>query len=78
MTVRPDVARAVRVARAQRDWTQQQLADASGVSRQTIHRIESEVVEVGIDTLGQIAGACGVTIQVLLDLGAEPVEAAAR
>lgn len=31
----------LRVARAERRMTQQQLADAVGVSRQTIHAIES-------------------------------------
>lgn len=31
----------LRVLRAEREWTQQDLADRVGVSRQTIHSIES-------------------------------------
>jgi putative transcriptional regulator len=32
----------LRVLRAERDWTQAELAQRLGVSRQTIHAIESE------------------------------------
>jgi putative transcriptional regulator len=32
----------LRVLRAERDWTQSDLAERLGVSRQTIHAIESE------------------------------------
>jgi len=32
----------LRVLRAERDWTQADLAERLGVSRQTIHAIESE------------------------------------
>ncbi len=31
----------LRVLRAERNWTQEELADALGVSRQTIHAIEA-------------------------------------
>ena len=31
----------LRVLRAEREWTQQDLAERAGVSRQTIHAIES-------------------------------------
>lgn len=32
----------LRVLRAERDWTQQDLAERASVSRQTIHAIESQ------------------------------------
>lgn len=31
----------LRVLRAEREWTQQELADRAGVSRQTVHSIEA-------------------------------------
>ena len=38
----PDVRNRVKQLRGERGWTQQQLADAVGVSRQSINSIERE------------------------------------
>ena len=38
----PEVANRVKELRTQRGWTQEQLADAVGVSRQSINSIERE------------------------------------
>lgn len=44
---------------AERDWTQQDLADRAGVSRQTNHSIEAGMYDPGLPlafTLGRLFG----------------------
>lgn len=69
MTTRGQLARAVRVARAQRRLTQDGLARASGVSRTTIASIEGEVYDTRLETVAIIARACGLGVGQLLELG---------
>ena len=49
--------------REEKDWTQEKLAEESGVSRVTISGIESGKLQVvKTDTLAKIADALGMTI----------------
>lgn len=56
------LAKKVKVLRAERGWTQKQLAEASGVSACTIGLLESKKSEIrpSISTLVKLACALGV------------------
>lgn len=45
----------IRVLRAEKNWTQEQLARAIGVSRQTINAIEKEKFDPSLPTAFRIA-----------------------
>jgi len=47
----------LRVLRAERGWTQEQLADAIGVSRQAINALETERHDPSLDLAFRIAAA---------------------
>jgi transcriptional regulator with XRE-family HTH domain len=49
-----------------KQWSQQKLADFSGLSRLCINEAESGKAEIGIRTLEKIAMALGVTARELL------------
>ena len=53
----------IRVLRAERDWTQADLADAVGVSRQAIIAIEKEKYEPGLGLAFRIARVFGRQIE---------------
>jgi putative transcriptional regulator len=53
----------LRVLRAERNWTQQELADQAGVSRQTIHAIESEKYDPSLPLAFTFARLFGVRIE---------------
>lgn len=53
----------VRAERARRDWTQEELAAAAGISRATVTRIERGDT-VSLDVVGSVGRALGI------DLGA--------
>ena len=53
----------LRVLRAERDWTQAQLAAAVGVSRQAIVAVENGKYEPGLPLAFRIARAFGKTIE---------------
>ena len=64
----------ITVLRKQKGWSQQELADAAGLTRQHIGRIEKgELVSVAYVTIQQIAEALGMTVDIidkrLSDLG---------
>jgi putative transcriptional regulator len=46
----------LRVLRAERDWTQSDLAERLGVSRQTIYAIEAEKYDPSLPLAFKIAG----------------------
>lgn len=51
----------LKVLRAERDWSQQELADQLGVSRQTINAIETEKYDPSLPLalkLGKLFGLC--------------------
>jgi len=54
--------------RKQREMNQKQLADASGLTKATISRIESgDIRELGADSLKRLARALRVTVDYLID-----------
>jgi putative transcriptional regulator len=53
----------IRVLRAERDWTQAQLAEKVGVSRQAIIAIENGKYEPGLSLAMRIAGAFQKTVE---------------
>ena len=65
------IAQNLLIARTVLDWTQQQLANASGVSRATIAQLEAGLGDPRISTLELLANAMHVTaVFLLLDQGA--------
>ena len=57
----------IRVLRAERDWTQAQLADAAQVSRQTINAIETSRFDPSLPLAFVIARIFGLTIEEVFD-----------
>lgn len=57
----------VRAARAARGWTQEQLAQESGLATVQVSRIERGVREVRLTTLVRLLDALGVPSADLLD-----------
>ena len=57
----------IRVLRAERDWTQAQLADAAQVSRQTINAIETGRFDPSLPLAFVIARIFGLTIEDVFD-----------
>ncbi len=57
----------IRVLRAERDWTQAQLADAAQVSRQTINAIETGRFDPSLPLAFVIARIFGLAIEVVFD-----------
>ncbi len=57
----------IRVLRAERDWTQAQLAEAAQVSRQTINAIETGRFDPSLPLAFVIARIFGLAIEVVFD-----------
>jgi putative transcriptional regulator len=53
----------LRVLRAERGWTQEQLSAAIGVSRQAINALETERHDPSLDLAYRIAGAFEVPVE---------------
>ena len=53
----------LRVLRAEQGWTQEQLAEAIGVSRQAINALETERHDPSLDLAYRIAGAFSVPVE---------------
>jgi putative transcriptional regulator len=53
----------LKVLRAERDWTQAQLADAVDVSRQTINAIETGKFDPGLPLAFRVARLFGLRIE---------------
>jgi transcriptional regulator with XRE-family HTH domain len=64
----------IRVAMAKKDWTQEQLADESGLSRPTVSAIVNGKSGVLLESLSAIARALEIPLS---ELFTEPEEAAA-
>lgn len=56
----------IRTKRKELKLTQQQLADACGINRVTLNRIEHGVYNPGIETAAKLAAALGCTIDELV------------
>jgi transcriptional regulator with XRE-family HTH domain len=67
------VGKAVERARLRRGWTQDDLADAAGVSGATISRLENGHQIAGADTLIQVAQALENTVDGLLASAGQPI-----
>ena len=62
----------LKVLRAERDWSQQDLADQLGVSRQTINSIETEKYDPSLPLalkIGRLFGRCVEKIFYMKRLG---------
>jgi len=64
--IESEIARRLRVLRAERGWTLEDLASRSGSSRATLSRIECGDVSPTTQTLARICGAFGVRVSELL------------
>jgi putative transcriptional regulator len=53
----------LKMLRAERDWSQQNLADALGVSRQSVNAIETEKYDPSLPLAFRIADIFGMTIE---------------
>jgi Predicted transcriptional regulators len=62
--MRADVARRLRVARADKRLSQADVAKAAGTSRVTVSELENEVADPRITTLARIAGVLDLTLTV--------------
>jgi putative transcriptional regulator len=60
----------VRVLRAERDWSQVDLATRLGVSRQTVNSIETQRCEPSLSLAFRIAALFGEPIEEIFDAGA--------
>ena len=58
----------LKVFRAERDWSQAELADALGVSRQTINAIETGKYDPSLPLAMQIARLAGQPVEALFFL----------
>jgi len=59
----------LRVLRAEREWTQQDLAERVGVSRQTIHSIESGRYDPSLPLAFGLARVFDLAIEEIFDPG---------
>lgn len=57
----------LRVLRAERGWTQSELAERAGVSRQTIHSIEAEKYEPSLGLAFKLARLFRMKIEELFE-----------
>ena len=67
----------LRVLRAERDWSQAELADRLGVSRQTVHAIETGKYDPSLPLAFKIARLFDRMIEEIFD-PEEPIEARRR
>jgi len=59
----------LRVLRAERDWSQADLAERVGVSRQTINAIETGKYDPSLPLAFSLAGLFGLAIEAIFDPG---------
>ena len=59
----------LKVMRAERDWSQQDLADRLGVSRQTINAIETEKYDPSLPLALKIGRLFGQCVEKIFTLG---------
>lgn len=66
------VATRIRILRLEKGWSQEHLAEAAGLSRDAISRIERGDRQPSLDTLQRIANALEVTLSSLVDPAKPP------
>ena len=57
----------LRLARAQRDWSQRRLAEAAGVPVSTVARIESGARQPSLVTISRLLAAAGLELRARLE-----------
>jgi putative transcriptional regulator len=55
----------VKVERTKLDLTQEQLADKTGITRQTVHLIEKKKIDIKLSTAYKLASFFGLPVDVL-------------
>lgn len=73
-----DVKNRLRVLRAERNWSQAELAEALGVSRQTINAIEVEKYDPSLPLAFKMARLFGTRIEDIFSEADEDLGALAR
>jgi putative transcriptional regulator len=68
------VKNSLRVLRAERDWSQAELADRLGVSRQTVNAIETDKYDPSLPLAFGIARLFDRLIEEIFDPETEPLE----
>jgi DNA-binding XRE family transcriptional regulator len=61
---RSSLARAIRMRRAEKDLTQDAVAEAAGTSRKAVVQIEAEQGNPTLDTIDAIAGALELEVEI--------------
>ena len=67
LTVRARLANRLRLFRVTRGWTQEALAEASGLHRTYISSLERGGRNISIDNIDRLAQALGISISELID-----------
>ena len=62
----------LRILRAERSWSQAELAERLGVSRQTVNAIETSRYDPSLPLAFRLAHLFGVAIEQIFEPGAEP------
>lgn len=57
-------AESVRMARAQRRWSQQDVAEKAGTTADRVSQIESGLIDPRLSTVERIADALGITVTI--------------
>jgi putative transcriptional regulator len=68
----------LRVLRAERDWSQADLAERLGVSRQTVNAVETEKYDPSLPLAFRVARLFGMPIEQVFQDDAAPPSAGAR
>ena len=68
----------LRVLRAERDWSQADLAERLSVSRQTVNAIENERYDPSLPLAFTIARVFALRIEDLFSPGPEPIDLTSR
>lgn len=61
----------LRVLRAERTWTQAELAERAGVTRQTVHAVETGKYEPSLPLAFRLARVFALTIEDVFEYGGE-------
>jgi putative transcriptional regulator len=63
----PEVKNRLRLLRAERGWSQQELAERAGVSRQTINSIEAERYDPSLPLAFKLGKVFGLAVESMFE-----------
>ena len=63
----PEVKNRLRMLRAERGWSQQELAERAGVSRQTINSIEAERYDPSLPLAFKLGRVFGLAVEAMFE-----------